>query len=152
VFEDLPHLKFAGQVLAETLRLYPPAWLTTRTAVADTWLAGYHVRMDTTLLYSPYLLHRLPSLYQEPEQFLPERWADGADWRRAEGMLPFGVGVHQCIGDSFAVTEATLALATITSGWHLEAVPGCTVRPAPSSVLNPNGLYLRLRARPSPPR
>ncbi|KAA6212017.1 cytochrome P450 [Streptomyces albofaciens JCM 4342] len=148
-FEDLPRLVFTGQVLAETLRLYPPAWLTTRVAMADTVLAGCHVPAGITLAYSPYLMHRLPELHDEPQRFLPERWANGFDWRRAPGMLPFGAGAHQCIGDGFAVTEATLALATITARWRLEAVPGRTVRPAPSSVLNPNGLYLKPLARTS---
>ncbi|MGW6456855.1 cytochrome P450 [Streptomyces sp. NPDC055078] len=123
-WEDLPRLKYTRQVLDETLRLCPPAWLITRTVSTDTRLGTHALAAGTTLAYSPYLLGRLPSLYPRPEEFDPARWATETPRQRPSGYLPFAAGARQCIGDEFALMQATLVLASITSRWQLCPVPG----------------------------
>lgn len=146
--DDLPNLPFTRHVIAETLRLYPPLWLLTRTTTTDTRLGGHCIPKGTTVIYSPYLIHHRPDLYHEPERFDPDRWTTtttGAPPRDA--FLPFGAGVRKCIGDQFGLNEATLALATITSRWHLQPPADHRVRPHPRGTLRPAGLKMRVTTR-----
>ncbi|HET9256155.1 MAG TPA: cytochrome P450 [Pseudonocardiaceae bacterium] len=146
-FEDLPKLTLTGRVVTETLRVYPPAWTLARTATTDTHLGGHRIPAGSILFYSPYLLHHLPELYPDPDRFDPGRWTDG---HRAspprEAFIPFAAGARKCIGDTFALTEATLALATLAARWRLRLPPGGRVHPARSVLLHPRGL--RMRATP----
>lgn len=147
-YQDLPALRLIGHVVMETLRLYPPVWFLTRVATKDTQLGGYPVRAGTTIIYSPYLLHHRPDLYRDPERFDPDRWDRQAAASLPRGtFVPFGAGARKCIGEDFGITEAVLALATITAYWHLEPVPGQLVRAAPSLELKPRTLLMRLRCR-----
>lgn len=144
---DLLHLELTGRIITETLRLYPPGWFLTRIVGEDTELGGHTLRAGTTIAYSPYLIHHRPDLYSDPERFDPDRWhPDRAQPSRA-AVIPFGAGAHKCIGDVFAVTEATLALATITSRWQLHTLPGHDIRIARSAILNPCGLRMRATTR-----
>ncbi|MFJ8017344.1 cytochrome P450 [Streptomyces sp. NPDC096339] len=146
--DDLPRLKTANQVVLEALRLYPPGWILTRTTTADTRLGGYTLPAGTTLAYSPYVIHHRADVHPRPEDFDPDRW-DGLHSllpvRR--GFIPFGSGARKCIGDTFSVAEATLALAIVTARWHLRPLPGRGVRPGRAAVLNPRGLRLRVSHR-----
>lgn len=151
-WDDLPRLPLTGHVITETLRLYPPAWLIPRVTTRDTELAGLGLAAGTTVVCSPYVIHRRGDLYPDPGRFHPDRWRTGADRGVAAATargryLPFGLGPHRCIGESFALAEATLALAAILGRWTLEPVPGTTVRPAPRAVLAPQRLPMRLRRR-----
>ncbi|MFF5491376.1 cytochrome P450 [Streptomyces virginiae] len=147
---DLPRLELTGRVITETLRLWPPAWFFTRTCTADTRLGRHTVPAGTTLLYSPYLLHRQADLYPDPDRFDPDRWTTGQP--RREAFIPFGAGPRKCIGDRFATIVSTLALATITTRWRLEPLPGTRVRPTVSGpALNPKGLRMRATARTTRP-
>ncbi len=147
-FADLPRLRFTEQVITEALRLYPPLWMVTRTTTTDTELGGHHVKQGTVLVYSPYLIHHRPGLYPDPELFDPDRWGDDSPTKpRKEAFIPFGAGARKCIGDTFGIAEATLALATIARSWRLEPVPGRNVRPSALSVLSPGGLTLKVRSR-----
>jgi pentalenene oxygenase len=115
-FEDLPKLQLAGRVITETLRMYPPAWTLARTATIDTRLGKHSIPAGTILLYSPYLLHHLPDLYPDHHRFDPDRWTEGhCTPPSREAFLPFAAGARKCVGDTFAVTEATLALATLAT-------------------------------------
>ncbi|MER5768584.1 cytochrome P450 [Streptomyces sp. NPDC001985] len=144
--DDLPALELTGRVLTETLRLYPPAWLLTRTAPAATRLGGHPIPAGATLMYSPYQLHRRADHYPDPGRFDPDRWLSSA--RPAPGAwVPFGGGARKCIGDTFALTEATLALATIAARWQFHPVPGSRLRPLRSATLIPQGLTMRLSDR-----
>ena len=143
--EDLPKLELAGRVITETLRIYPPAWMLTTTT--DTHLGGHPIPAGSILFYSPYLPHHLPDHYPDPDHFDPDRWTDthNAPPPR-EAFIPFAAGARECIGDTFALTEATLALATLTARWRLRPLPGHHVHPARGILLHPR--ELRMRATP----
>ncbi|WP_217547977.1 cytochrome P450 [Streptomyces sp. GbtcB6] len=119
--QDVPKLKMTGRVITETLRLYPPVWVLTRTVTRDTELAGQHLPSGTTVVVSSYLLHHRADVFADPDTFRPERWLTQASPRPSSGYLPFSTGARQCIGNDFGTIEATLALATITDRWHLTA-------------------------------
>ncbi|MFN8423797.1 MAG: cytochrome P450 [Anaerolineae bacterium] len=112
--DDLPRLPYLRAVVDETLRLYPPAWAMSRQAVADDEVLGYRVPAGTppiTLL--PYLVHHDPRFWDEPEAFRPERFLDGGGLCHPFAYLPFGGGPRKCIGETFALAEAQLILATL---------------------------------------
>ncbi|WP_051837035.1 cytochrome P450 [Streptomyces sp. NRRL WC-3742] len=144
--EDLPHLPLTARVVSETLRLYPVAWLLSRTVTTGTELAGRHLPAGTTLLFSPHLLHRRADLYPCPDRFDPDRWLTIT--RPAPGTyLPFGLGARRCIGDAFGTAEACLALATIASRWTLTPTPGRPVRPARRASMTPRPFTATLARR-----
>ncbi|WP_083898345.1 cytochrome P450 [Nocardia vinacea] len=145
--DRLPELTFTGQIIAEVLRLYPPVWMLTRTVTADTELGGYSLSRGTTVIYSPYLIHHRSDQYQNPELFDPDRWSDDQTPIRREAYIPFGAGARKCIGDTFGLTEATLALATIAARWRLRPIPGIDPRPVIGTVLRARDLRMRLIVR-----
>ncbi|MFG2878963.1 cytochrome P450 [Streptomyces sp. NPDC048337] len=149
---DMPHLTLTGRIITEVMRLYPPAWLLTRVVSEDTELGGRHLRAGTNLAYSAYALHRRGDLYRDPDCFDPDRWDPGRAQPARTALIPFGGGARKCIGDVFAVTEATLSLATISARWHLRTFSGGNVRPARAAVLHPRGLHMRATARTQRPR
>ncbi|MCC2275493.1 cytochrome P450 [Streptomyces sp. ET3-23] len=144
---DLPSLELARRIVTETLRLWPPAWLLTRMVTSDTELGGQPLPAGTVVAYSPYLIHRRPDLYIDPDRFDPGRW-EGRQQPPREAFIPFGGGARKCIGDTFAFTEATLALATITARWSLHLLPGQHFRPAVGATVTPRGLRMRAVAKP----
>ncbi|ARZ66258.1 cytochrome P450 183B1 Cyp183B1 [Streptomyces albireticuli] len=148
--EDVPRLTVTGRVLTEALRLYPPAWLVPRITTRETSLAGRRLPVGSAVVFCPYVLHRRADLYPEPHRFLPDRWAEGsgggAAAARHRTYMPFGLGAHRCIGEAFALTEATMTLATLVARWELRPVPGAVVRPAVRAVLAPERLPVRLVA------
>ncbi|MFH7594113.1 cytochrome P450 [Streptomyces racemochromogenes] len=144
---DLPRLDLAGRIVTESLRLYPPGWFLTRTAATATRLGGHRIPRGTTVVYSPYLLHRRPDLFEEPNRFDPDRWLPDRPPPDRHSLIPFGNGSRKCIGDTFATTEATLALAGIASRWTLRHLPGPPVAPARSASLYPGRLRMRAEAR-----
>ncbi|WP_312018461.1 cytochrome P450 [Streptomyces sp. I05A-00742] len=145
---DLPHLELTDRVLTETLRLWPPGWIFTRTCTADTHLGRYAVPAGTSIVCSPYPLHRQADLYPDPDRFDPDRWApDHPCPPRRAAFIPFGGGARKCIGDRFSTTEMVLALATIVGRWRLEPLPGTPVRPTLGLALHPGGLRMRAVAR-----
>ncbi|NYH77436.1 pentalenene oxygenase [Actinopolyspora biskrensis] len=144
--EHLPELELASRVVSETLRLYPPGWLFTRVSTAGTRLGTYDIPCGTHLVYSPYLVHHDQDLYDAPERFDPDRW--GSPHKPTPGsFIPFGDGARKCIGTEFALTEVTLALATIVARWRLQGLPGQHVRPALGVSLTPRTLRMRAIAR-----
>jgi cytochrome P450 len=144
---DIPRLHLTGRILTETLRITPPSWLLSRITTSDTELGGYSVPAGTNVMYSPYLIHHQDNLYSDPERFDPDRWLPGRDALPPGALIPFGSGPRKCIGDAFAMEEATLALATISSRWHVESLPGARVRAAVAAELRPRGLRMRTLAR-----
>jgi cytochrome P450 len=146
----LPHLNLTARIVRETLRLYPPAWVIARTTASQARLAGQSLPAGTMVIFSPYLLHRHPGSFPHPHRFDPSRWltpADGAAPAHHGGYLPFGAGATKCIGEQFGLTEATLALATITARWNLTPEPGTTISPAARAILVPKTLPVRLSDR-----
>ncbi len=148
--DDLAHLPYARLVLDETLRLYPPAWaMTTRNALADDEILGYHLPQGAVCFIAPYILHRDPRFWDGPETFDPERFTDerSAD-RHKYAYIPFGAGPRKCIGNAFALMEAQLILVTLLQRVKLSPQPGCPVIPDGAFTLRvKGGLPMRVEAR-----
>lgn len=109
---DLAALPLLGAIVSEALRLYPPAMISARYVVEDFVFSGRPVRAGDLVVFSPYVTHRDASLYDQPTRFLPDRWLDGG--RRPPGeYLPFGGGVHRCLGAHMATVELTVMLARL---------------------------------------
>ena len=135
---DLPQLEYTRHVIDETLRLYPPAWIFNRSAVAADEICGYHIPANAIITVSPYVTHRLPEFWVNPEGFDPERFAPELAHNRPRfAYFPFGGGPHQCIGQSFALIEAQLVLATIVQRYRLDLLPGHVVTPVAAVTLRP---------------
>jgi cytochrome P450 len=134
-FQDLTALPNANQIMTESLRLYPPAWILTRDATRDCELGGYRITSQTTILICPWVTHRDPRFFTNPEEFIPERWADGEPKKvHPYAYIPFGRGPRFCIGSSFAPLEATLLLAIVAQRFRLR-MPSEGRRPAPLAAL-----------------
>jgi cytochrome P450 len=146
---DVPRLAYAERVALEAMRLYPPIWAMARVALRDDELAGVAIRGGTVVVVSPWVVHRDPRYYAEPEEFAPNRWADGAEKRLPRyAFFPFGGGPRGCIGSRFALQEAVLLLATVARRFRLTSVPGHEVVPVPSITLRPaNGVRMVVHAR-----
>jgi cytochrome P450 len=138
--EDIPSLEYTKQVLHEALRLCPPGAAIARTAMQDIEIDGYRVEAGTMLAVGVYALHRDPALWDHPLVFDPERFSpENSKGRDRWQYLPFGAGPRSCIGDHFAMLEATLALATIVRRIEIRStdqefpviVPFTTVAAAP---------------------
>ncbi|HJL01714.1 MAG TPA: cytochrome P450 [Polyangiaceae bacterium LLY-WYZ-15_(1-7)] len=145
--EDVPKLTYTKQVLQEAMRLYPPAWMVARAPNEDTELGGYFLPESSLVFVSPWVVHRHPDHWEDPEGFDPERFApERAKGRHKYAYFPFGGGPRICIGNGFAMMEAQLVLATIVRDWHLDLVPGFPVEAEPVVTLRPkHGLRVRLR-------
>lgn len=150
--EDAPKLKYASMVIQESMRLFPPVWAIERLALEDDVIGGFRVPAKSMIAISPYLLHRHPAYWQNPEGFDPERFAPGAgDERPKLSYVPFGAGPRQCIGMGFAQIEAQMLLARIIQRFRLELVPGHRVEPEPVVTLRPRaGIKMRLRRQAAP--
>jgi len=146
---DLSSLTFVESVIKETMRLYPPAWSVARTAIADFELEGYRVPARANIVMSQWLMHRDPRFFSEPEQFDPDRWSSSASRNLPRfAYFPFGGGPRQCIGASFATTEAVLILATIARRFQLVPVEKTPVLPVPSITLRPKDpIRMRIEMR-----
>ncbi|MFI9822697.1 cytochrome P450 [Streptomyces sp. NPDC052013] len=139
--DDLPRLVHTRAVIEETLRHSPPGWLFTRVTTRDVDFGGRRLPRGTTVLYSPYLLHHTPASFPEPERFRPERWlSGGGDGGPYSPMIPFSAGSRKCLGDSFAMAQTTVALATIARHWRLRHPPGPVTPVRPTVTLGPRSL------------
>jgi len=147
--DDLASLTYTRQVVAESLRLYPPAWVIGRTVMEDYEIGGYTLEKASELWMSQYVVHRDARWYDQPTQFLPERWLEGeAEKRPKFSFFPFSAGIRNCIGEQFAWQEAILLLATISRRWRVSLAPGFTVVPLPQVTLrSKNGMSVVLSAR-----
>jgi len=124
VFTDLEHLKQTEAVLLEAMRLYPPAWGVGREAIVDVDIGGYRLPKGSTFFMSQWVMHRDPKLFDDPEQFRPERWAGDAQRRLPRfAYFPFGGGPRICIGNRFAMMEATLILAALVRRFSFATTP-----------------------------
>ena len=146
---DLPTLPYAERVLKESMRLYPPAWVMGREAIGECEVGGYRMPARTTALMSQWVVHRDPRYHHDPERFDPDRWtAEYEEGLPRFAYFPFGGGPRQCIGASFAMTEARLILATVAQRFRMELAPGQRVEPHPSITLRPKeGIRMTLAQR-----
>jgi cytochrome P450 len=147
--EDPARLRTTRMVLEESLRLYPPAWVVTRSADADDEIGGFPIPAGSRVLVSPYVTQHDPALWDDPEGFDPERFAPGAqEGRPRYAYYPFGGGPHLCIGAGFAMMEATIVLATVARRLRLDLEPGRPVTAEPLVTLRPSpGIWVRARPR-----
>ncbi|MEW5740161.1 MAG: cytochrome P450 [Myxococcota bacterium] len=149
--DDVPKLEYLSAVIREALRLYPPAWLFARQAFEDQSVDGEPVPKGGVVLVLPYITHRLPTLWKDPDAFDPsrfekERSTDAAVWKYS--YLPFGAGPHVCIGNHFALLEAAVVLSMLTQRGRLEVQRPEDVRPKMGATLFVgNGLPARFVAR-----
>jgi cytochrome P450 len=130
-------LTAARNTFAEAIRLYPSIWIIERRVVSDDQIGGYAIPRGSTVILSPYLLHRHPDFWQAAEKFDPQRFAPGRDANRPRhAYIPFGVGPHRCIGEHMAQLVATRILSRVHGRFHLglvadqviQHVPGITLR------------------------
>jgi cytochrome P450 len=136
--EDLPSLRDTRRVIEEVLRLYPPTWLTARSPVEDDSLGGYVIPAGALVLLSPYLTHRHPAIWDDPERFDPDRFILArAAMRPAFAYFPFGGGPRRCIGSAFATTEMQMIVATVAQRYRLSLLPGAPVFPTAGLTLRP---------------
>jgi cytochrome P450 len=147
--EDVPRLRYTENVMAESLRLYPPAWAMGRYARNDFPLGDYFLPARTTVLISQFVTHRDPRFFPDPLRFDPDRFsAENKLGRTKFTYFPFGAGLRQCIGESFAWMEGSLILATLAQKYKLRLVPGHRVEPQPLITLRPKyGMQMRIEPR-----
>jgi cytochrome P450 len=128
--DDTERLTFMAMVLHESLRLYPPLWALARTPVEDDEVDGYRVPAGATIILSPYITHRHPDFWANPEGFDPERFTpEQAHGRHRFAYFPFSGGPRGCIGFPFAMLEMHLVLPRILQRFRLGLVPGFPVEP-----------------------
>ena len=128
---DYPALPFTRAVVEETMRLHPPAYMFNRRVAADDVVCGFKVRRGGAIVLSPLILHRHPDYWERPDEFLPARFTDpAAEERRPKfAYLPFSGGPRQCIGNTFAMMEAVLVVATLAAHFAPRLAQGYTPRP-----------------------
>ena len=134
--DDLAQLDYVRAVVAETMRLYPPAWAIGRRAVEAVTLDGHRIARGDYVLTMPYVTHRDPTLFAEPERFRPERWLEGRTLPKF-AYYPFGGGNRTCIGESFAWMESMLCIATIAQRVRLRRRDDAEVTLRPLITLRP---------------
>jgi cytochrome P450 len=151
---DLPRLRYTEMVVTESMRLFPPVYAFGREAVRDGTLGGYRVRRGTTVVMSQWVMHRHPAYFDNPEQSYPERWADGLAKRLPKfAYFPFGGGPRLCIGNSFAMMETVLILATMVPKFRFTMLPNYPVVPRTTVTLRPeHGIKGILSKRAALPR
>jgi len=151
-FTDMPQLRYTEMIVKETMRLYPSAWLIGREAIHDCEIGGHPIAAGTSLIMSQWLKHRDLRYFESPESFIPERWTDEfVKTLPKYAYFPFGGGPRICIGNSFAMMEAMLVLATVGQKFRVTATRGYAVVPWPSITLQPKeGIHLRVERRQTP--
>ncbi len=136
--EQLGQLPYTRMVIEEAMRLYPPAHTLSRTAMGEDEVLGRRIPKGAQIMIVPWLLHRNPRLWQDPERFDPERFApDRAASRLRFAYIPFGAGPRICIGAAFAMAEAMLILTTVAQRYRLRLKPGFPVEPQGLITLRP---------------
>jgi cytochrome P450 len=125
-------------VVEGALRLYPPAWGFSRQALGPDEIGGYRLRAGWLVFVIPFVMHRLPAYWSDPDRFDPERFASEQTAARLKFVyIPFGAGPRQCIGNQFAMIEARMIVATVAQRYRLRLVPGHRVEPWPLITLRP---------------
>ena len=145
--EDLPRLEYLRMVRDESMRLYPPAWLTERKALGEDELCGYHIPAGTTLGITQFVTHRHPGFWDNPDIFDPERFStERSTGRHSYAYFPFGGGRRQCIGKNLALLETHLTLAMLLQRFKFDLQPDWQVKLDPELSLRlKDGLWMRVK-------
>ena len=149
---DLPRLPYARAVIQETMRLYPPLWMTGREARSACEIGGAAVPAGALVMTSQWAMHRHPRYFADPDAFRPERWesAETANLPRF-AYFPFGGGPRICIAQKFAMMESILVLVTVAQRFRLRLDPAQNLKPLVSMTLRPpKGVRVALEARSAP--
>jgi cytochrome P450 len=137
--EDLAKLTYTRNVMNEVLRLYPSAWIFVRDSISDDALGGYHIPPKSMIVLSPYITHRHPDFWDNPEQFDPDRFTEERSANRHHyAYFPFGGGPRTCIGNNFALQEAQLAVAMVAQRHSLRMQNTEPVLPRMAGTLRPD--------------
>ena len=158
--DDLPNLKYTRQVISESLRLYPPAWIVGRRALVDYPIGEYVLRKGSIAVLAPVVTHVDERYWPDPMRFDPDRWAvddspspfqgggKGEGARPKFAYFPFGGGPRICIGENFAWMELVLVMSTLLQRWRFSLVPGQKVEAAPIITLRPrNPIRMQISKR-----
>jgi cytochrome P450 len=148
-FEDLMRLPFTRQVLQESMRLCPPGFFVTRTALEDDVIDGFRIRAGQTVAITIYTIQRHPEFWPSPEVFDPNRFSpEQVKGRHNLAWMPFGAGQRMCLGRDFAYMEGTLILAMLTQRFNMRAPVGFFAKPRFSATLRPaKGVLVHLTRR-----
>ena len=148
--QDIERLTYTGMIIRETLRLYPPVWVIPRDVISDVTIGNYTLKAGSIVVTSPYITHRHPRYYEEPEAFRPERFSPSYEQSLPRfAYFPFGGGPRICMGQSFATMEAVLILATIAQKFQLTLAPGHKVEMEPLITLRTRyGMRMIVEKRP----
>ncbi|HZS06314.1 MAG TPA: cytochrome P450 [Blastocatellia bacterium] len=148
-FEDVPKLRYTEMVFAESMRLYPPAWMIGRRALADHEISGHRLRQGDLVLMNEFIVQHDARWFPDPYRCDPERWTPEAREARPKfSYFPFGGGTRTCIGEAFAWMEGVLVIATIAQRWKLRLAPGHVVEIRPLVTLRPKyGMKMTLERR-----
>ncbi len=139
-FEGLMQLDYTTRVIKESMRLYPPAWIMARLVTQDDVMGEYLIKKGDEIVMSPYCVHRLESLWPEPEKFDPDRFLpENMKNMHRYAYFPFGGGARQCIGNNFAMMEMQIMLACLASQFQFSLVPGFKLEIEPLVTLRPKG-------------
>ncbi|MGF1469524.1 MAG: cytochrome P450 [Sandaracinaceae bacterium] len=147
--DDLPRLPHGRRVLHEALRLYPPAWIFGRSPSADDEVGGYPVPAGSIVFLSPFVTHRHPGFWRDPEGFDPDRWRpERAAGHHRTQFFPFAAGPRMCIGAGFALMEGQLLLPMLLRRFRFALRPGHPVEPEPLITLRPkHGIRMTVHRR-----
>ena len=148
--DTVKKLDYVGRVMKEALRLYPASWLNSRRPTADVEIGGHPVPAGSQVFYSTEALHRDALYYEEPHRFDPDRWLpDRAKSIPRSAYVPFGAGVHACVGERFALAESAMFLANVASRWTMRY--GADKQPVamPKATLGPDRMPITLVPRDS---
>jgi cytochrome P450 len=144
--EDIPNLVYTRMVFEEAMRLYPPVWIITRRALTDDQIDEYPIPVNIIVIVSPYVLHRHPDFWKNPDIFDPTRFSEeNSKGRPPYAYIPFGGGPRRCIGDHFATMEVQLIIATLAQHFHLALPHDSQIEIHPFvSLRPPEGLLMKI--------
>lgn len=149
--DAIARMPYLRQVLDEAMRMYPPGWIITRIVHHDDEISGFHIPKGSFILMSPYITHRHPEFWPDPDHFDPDRFApEQAASRSRFAYIPFGVGPRVCIGNNMALMEMLIILACLTRAVELRGMPGKQVVVQPHFTLGPKELLATCSFRQPP--
>jgi len=144
-FENLPYL---DQVISEVLRVYPPIWGYTRDLVEDDEIGGFHIPGGSSIFMSPYVTHRHPEFWSNPDAFDPENFGSQAPKRHRFAYFPFGGGERKCIGFQLALLQMRVVVAMVAQHFDVHMHPGHVISRGSLITLRPvDGIQLLIKPR-----